>query len=564
MPQNPKKKLRRLGEARPGKPNLESAADEKIDAVTSEPLIPGRFVEVVSPDGTLRLFYNASTLIRIATDKGGFMQPPHFREPMEESLREKIELMEGKRFCFEARDALVPSGEFDEESSSAIIHRHAYFQQIVDEFYSLSSAEVYVCPVCLEHCVKTRYIPLMSSEGRGIEYMDDGATPVIDPLDVLTRMHAGGAEGVERSRDAALIWVAFRTAALWKLHMGRHHGIRRVAARDYRLRDLLCSFFSHFNRLQEEKYEARRKACGEAKKRTALTQQRYWQLNSRYNCLRYNRIVDGVELAAATHAEAIVEQTVFPAGEAVGEGLNLVEVQAEDSDFIVDDGESEDDGFAPHYIPGPMLGAEQPGRRSAEACCGRGRRLRSDSSSRSMSRESASTSCSAMESSTGDEVEPERTETDDGCVEECTRIQRGQGARRAQGLWTTLNPHYERLSGEGRRFLEAAVRRPVAPSRLYDPILHRVSASRGGKTVQPASGELGTEDGEEIDWESIGGTLTASHRPSQAQQQQPLAVAAEMRAKGLGDGLLVLDAEDDVGAAPGGAGASGSAVSGGS
>ncbi|CCW68022.1 unnamed protein product [Phytomonas sp. Hart1] len=533
MPPNLKRKLPRQKEAQPGELNLESAADEKIDAVTSEPLIPNKYLEVVSPDGSLRLFYNVDTLIRIAVDKGGFMQPPHFREPMEKQLREKIEAMEGKKFQFEARGVLVPSVEFDEEFGSAVIHRHVYFEQIVDEFYSLSPAEVYVCPDCFEYYVNTHYIPFMSSEGKRIEYIDNGMTPVIDPLDVLMHMQTNDTPGDERDHDTALILVVFRTAALWKAHMSRHHSVKSVSARDYRLRDVLCSFYNHFNQLQNEKYHARHITLGETAKRPALNQQRYWQINSRYNRLRYNRIVDAVELAAATHAARIVERTVFPAGEKLGETLmNPMESQADDSNFINDDDESEDDGFAPHYTSNSEISSGSSERNAPKGRRGRGKRQRSDSSS--------------SDGSSSDETESESEKSDDSGVRDHTRIQHEQSAHRLKGVLAKPDPFYERLSAEGRRFLETAARKPVAPSSLYDPILHRVSTPGRGQIAQPVSSMHDAENDEEIDWENIGGTLTPGVRPSQAQEQQPSAVVEPAWAKDSGHKLLLSDAEDDV------------------
>ena len=121
-----------------------------------------------------------------------------------------------------------------------------------------------------------------------------------------------------------------------------------------------------------------------------------------------------------------------------------------------------------------------------------------------------------------------------------------------QGLLAAPDPYYERLSEEGRRFLAKAMRKPVAPSSLYDPILHRV----------PASGVPGAEDGGEIDWECIGGTLAARPQLSQAREQEPLAVAASAWGRGLGHNLLLSDTGAEVEAAPEGVGAGGTAASG--
>lgn len=70
-----------------------------------------------------------------------------------------------------------------------VLHRHVYFDEIMDRFYLLNPAEVYVCPVCYEHYVQTRYIPHLHRIHRRVGYVNNGEQPVVDPLDVLSHMN---------------------------------------------------------------------------------------------------------------------------------------------------------------------------------------------------------------------------------------------------------------------------------------------------------------------------------------------------------------------------------------
>ncbi|CAD2220147.1 hypothetical protein ADEAN_000766200 [Angomonas deanei] len=258
----PKKKLPRKGKARQGELDLETAAEERIDAVTAEPL-GEKFIEVISPDGTLKLFYNTSTLIRIALHKNGFMQPPHFREPMNPSMIKKIEQIEGKAFSFH-EDIHRHDGE---EDGAAIVHRHVFFDQIMDEFYLLNPAELFVCPVCYAHYVEHYYIPAHAAGGEPVEYIDDGATPVVDPLQVLNHMlrhplHPQeeavdvDEEGEETHPDSVLPLIVFRSAAKLKKHLKLHHDVFVTkVSEEYKLKPMLNTYFFAFNQLNEIKFK---------------------------------------------------------------------------------------------------------------------------------------------------------------------------------------------------------------------------------------------------------------------------------------------------------------------
>ncbi|AYU77577.1 hypothetical protein, conserved [Leishmania donovani] len=479
----PKRKLPRRGRALEGELNLDAVSNERIDAVTAEPLDPVKFIEVLSPDKTLRLFYNTSTLIRIAVDNGGFMQPPHFREPMSNALRKRIEDIEGKTFHFESRNTVIRGDEAGDDGEIEVVHRHVYFDQIMDEFYLLNPAEVYVCPMCYEHYLNTRFLPARIEEGRHVRHLHSGR-PVVDPLDVLSHMHGedpstGDADNgapivLDTVWDNVLIHIVFRRAAQWKTHMESHHWVRGVSAGDYRLRDVLCTYYNDYNQWNEEKHEEEVRLYGSARKKAALTLQRYWHINASYNRLRYNRVVAAAELAEG-HAEAVTE-SAFP-NETIAHHLNP-EIEDED-DFIDDDTDADD--YVPPYSPEhEEFSDEEDFTDSSE---GEPRQhFRKRNRERSAESEIVSSHSSSSSTTT--------SSTDSDYVAEVEK----QRALFKRGLLAERDCYFSRLSAEDRRFFEKSQRSNVAPSQLYDPCMHLKNT--------PSS----TLD-DNIDWENIGEAL---------------------------------------------------------
>ncbi|KAG5482958.1 hypothetical protein LSCM1_07000 [Leishmania martiniquensis] len=519
----PKRRLPRSAKAPDGELNLDDVCKERIDAVTAEPLDPVRFIEVLSPDKTLRLFYNTSTLIRIAVDNGGFMQPPHFREPMSNGLRKRIEDIEGKKFHFKSRDRVIPADESGNTGAIAVQHRHLYFDQIIDEFYLLNPAEVYVCPTCYEHFLNTRFLPARIEQGRTVKHLRNGR-PVVDPLDVLSHMH--GEDATTHDADAAapivldtpwdnvLAHIVFRRAAQWKAHMEAHHWVRGVSAADYRLRDVLCTYYNDYNQLHEEQYEEEMSQYGSARKKAALTQQRYWHINARYNRLRYNRVVAATELAEG-HAEAVTV-SAFP-NETVAHNLNLE--KDDDDDFINDDTDEED--YVPVYLPGKQGSSDegddadtsdesrQPGRK-------RSRERSAEMEPASSDTGSSSTTTSSSDSDYDAEVEK-------------------QQALFKRGLLAERDCYYSRLSAEDRRFFEKSQRVNVAPSQLYDPRMHMSGA------------QLSRED-DDVDWENIGEALP-SQSPIRLEKKTPVISSNEAAGVAHAQTRMLLD-EDDASPVP--------------
>ncbi|EPY30828.1 hypothetical protein STCU_03872 [Strigomonas culicis] len=538
----PKKKLLRRRAAKAGDLNLETAAEERIDAVTCEPLKPGKFIEVVSPDGTLKLFYNTSTLVRVATDKGGFLQPPHFREPMLPSLVKQIEEIEGKKFTFEQTTAL--NFIDDTEEGGTVHHQHQYFEDIMDEFYILNRAQVYVCPVCYGHYVQTRFIPQMTQQHRQIHYLNEGQTPVVDPLTVLSNMMVeryppgehldDDTEGEEdRSWDNMMVHVVFRNAVQWKAHMKRHHEVTGVAAEEHRLRQLLCLYHTQYNASNEQRYLAEKAEFGYARRKFELNQQRYWQLSAGYNRLRYNRVVQETELAAP-HPEAVA-QSAF-AAEAIAQDLNPVWLnEADAEDFIDDDDDSGD--YVPHYSP-PSSEEEDEEVEwvPAETRPRRSKRQRSLSSTTSSSAESSSSDTDEEASSSTTSSAHQRQLFKRGLLKE-----------------HKPNPLMERMTADERRFVRATERVNYMPTTtaLYDPIMHRAGDRR--------------KPSEEIDWSNLGGAMTRRStvvvKPADAGElTQPPATPEADEASGTPVmKLLLLDEDEDPpdGARPAGRGEEG-------
>ena len=118
-----------------------------------------------SPDGSSEMFFNLSTLRKIAISlgKGEWRQPPHFREPMERSLRRQIEVKFGKKALVIARPSPSSFGgrgaggwggggddddedeyEFGDDGDDGF--RDTLLSWMGHRIQSLG--DVYVCPIC--------------------------------------------------------------------------------------------------------------------------------------------------------------------------------------------------------------------------------------------------------------------------------------------------------------------------------------------------------------------------------------------------------------------------------
>eukprot|EP00667_Euglena_gracilis_P007139 EG_transcript_7207 len=112
----------------------------------------------MSPDGTVELRYNTRTLRHIAEVKGQWLQPPHFRSPMDEALRLRVEAIEGPLPPADPRRAYASDSE-DEDDGQFVTANDA-FQSLPDFFNRRSRLErrdLYVCPRCFDVAARTIY-----------------------------------------------------------------------------------------------------------------------------------------------------------------------------------------------------------------------------------------------------------------------------------------------------------------------------------------------------------------------------------------------------------------------
>ncbi|CBH12791.1 hypothetical protein, conserved [Trypanosoma brucei gambiense DAL972] len=526
---------------------LEEIAAERIDAITAEPLHPSKYVEILSPDGFLRLFYNTSTLIRIAMEKGMFMQPPHFREPMCSELQRKVEEVEGRTFRFEARNSTI----FGRGSGggTTIQHRHVYFEQIMDQFYLLNPAELYVCPTCYLHWLSTRYIPNAIDNGLEVEYMEGNPNPLIDPLDVFEQMQRAvvpvssdatnesgshGAQGdgerckgqkgpepvsrIHQSRDiewdTPLSYIVFRRAIHWKQHVRNIHNAAVVTAEDYRLKEFISQYISHYNHLHEERYKKSVQEFGDAAVAVpSLTVTRYWYINARFNRLRYNRVVEATE-RAELHICECVQRTLFENEEVINT-FPSNDVDTYDDFICSSDTESDGSGYGgfPRY-EGPKYSSDDE-EEEEETNNNSSKKRGKKSKPRKKSAPKRQRSEKSSRGSDGAETELEK---------------RRQLYKR--GLLAPLKDAYKTLSYEERRLLDVESRRVHKPVTIYVPTRERYSDSddddgdEGGEGGGDGDGDDEDDndggdwegddnnqgiwvvtDGEVIDWDGIGGCI---------------------------------------------------------
>ncbi|KAJ9454837.1 Repetitive proline-rich cell wall protein 2 [Diplonema papillatum] len=140
------------------------------DPITLQPLQPGHTVFIVSPDGSTKMSYNISTLRQIAESKGTWMQPPHFREPMQPDLKARIEILEPATagpLAVQPRHAEMSDldrdlwEEFGYGGGNRIVvaygRRH---QQLLERHWGLghvSQKKIYVCGYCWKTAVEATH-----------------------------------------------------------------------------------------------------------------------------------------------------------------------------------------------------------------------------------------------------------------------------------------------------------------------------------------------------------------------------------------------------------------------
>lgn len=269
-----------------------------VDAVSAEGLHPTKRVSVTSPDGSLRLWYNTSTLIRIAQTKGRWLQPPHFREDMKPDLVDEVIRVEGRRV--EINIALYRDDDDDEIALQGIA------ETVLDVHYLLEKRELYACPDCFAEARKR---------------LGHRRQPC--PLDVLGVLDPA----------TETPFVVFANAKLFREHMKACHGSTAPAG-EHKVRDFIHKHLVELNAKANKQmhYE-----------RNHSTTQRYWFAHTRFNTMRYNELFAAVQVATLAHErgedyEDLTTKCVF-----------LIVYEEEDAD--VDDNfiasSDDDDGRVP-------------------------------------------------------------------------------------------------------------------------------------------------------------------------------------------------------------------------
>lgn len=96
------------------------------------------------------------------------MQPSHFMEPTTAELVQEVERIEGKSFVFQKKRVSDVEIEFTHEQEN--------FEEIMEDFYLLNPAELYVCPHCYTHYLSTRFIPNIPHHAKWEKHIAEGVT----------------------------------------------------------------------------------------------------------------------------------------------------------------------------------------------------------------------------------------------------------------------------------------------------------------------------------------------------------------------------------------------------
>ena len=308
------------------------ASTAGLDPVTCEPLRPPhpQHPFVLARDGTTALCYNESTLRRIAEGAGAWLQPPHFRTPMEPALVARCEALGGplqsrggSSSSGAARRLLRSAYDLDDEDRAWVYERFVG---------RLRATRVYVCPSCLARLHAAR----LAAAGAA------APPPSRDPLEVVLSHGPAG---------AALFCSLARRA--WTQHMREVHdvGARDDAvpsAEDCTLKQMVYSWLGSSDPATEQYKSSALTVCAwdtaahQRVSRVAVAQQadvmHYWRAFACLNTARYNELVDALSVHetcdAATAARALgtpdddVQRILFESSGSESDGSD---------DWIVDD-----------------------------------------------------------------------------------------------------------------------------------------------------------------------------------------------------------------------------------
>lgn len=111
-----------------------------VDEITSEDLFKTHICWQ-SPDGTSQMCFNLSTLKKIALTKQQWMAPPHFRSPMDATLKRQIIERFGRDELNLPTRASMNLNVFDLDNF--MLSYHAWLHRRLNDL-----SDLYVCPVC--------------------------------------------------------------------------------------------------------------------------------------------------------------------------------------------------------------------------------------------------------------------------------------------------------------------------------------------------------------------------------------------------------------------------------
>ena len=271
------------------------ASTAGVDPVTCEPLRPPhpQHPFVLARDGTTALCYNESTLRRIAEGAGAWLQPPHFRTPMDAALVARCEALGGplqprssssssSHSSGTARRLLRSAYDLDDEDRAWVYERFVG---------RLRATRVYVCPSCLARLHAARLAAARAA---------DAAPPSRDPLEVVLSHGPAG---------AALFCSLARRA--WTQHMREVHDVGPgddavPSAEDCTLKQMVYSWLNSSDPATEQykssalTVRAWDTAARQRVDRVAVARQadvmQYWRAFACLNTARYNELVDALSV----------------------------------------------------------------------------------------------------------------------------------------------------------------------------------------------------------------------------------------------------------------------------
>ena len=187
------------------------------DVITMENLDP-KHIEWISPDGKMKQCYNIQTLLKIACKDGKniLLQPPHFRAPMDRTLKDqienkfpgvisKLENTNKKVSDLSEYDGILYDGsDLDDEMLENYFQRYGDAESVKYNWMS-DIGDMYVCPLCFSYLSDLLDIENETS---------DNEEEIEDPLEILTH------QGIELGAVALTL-----KQAEMKVHLSTVHKI---------------------------------------------------------------------------------------------------------------------------------------------------------------------------------------------------------------------------------------------------------------------------------------------------------------------------------------------------